>query len=248
MSSGTAVSPVVEVQQYLQVWAESLTEALEPAAEYSLHWQAPADTPVPCSEDLLISVSCAGDLSGELSFRLDPPSARQLAQAQELTDEARNAILDRFRKIASLVSARLQPRKADFQVSFGSGLPSSAVTCWLRAALSTPSIFEVQLSDALAACLQPIQKRDPVPASANLEKLGMLMDVELEATLRFGGRRMLLKDILDLCAGSVVELNQQVQEPVELLLDGKLIARGEVVVVDGNYGLRVTEVVAAPGM
>jgi flagellar motor switch protein FliN/FliY len=53
------------------------------------------------------------------------------------------------------------------------------------------------------------------------------------------------KDILDLCAGSVVELDQQVQEPVDLLLDGKVIARGEVVVVDGNYGLRVNEVLLA---
>jgi flagellar motor switch protein FliN/FliY len=58
---------------------------------------------------------------------------------------------------------------------------------------------------------------------------------------------MLLKDILDLCAGSVVELDQEVQEPVDLLLDGKLIARGEVVVVDGNYGLRVTEVLTNAG-
>jgi flagellar motor switch protein FliN/FliY len=78
-------------------------------------------------------------------------------------------------------------------------------------------------------------------------KLGMLMDVELVVTVRFGGRRMLLKDILDLCAGSVVELDQQVQEPVDLLLDGKLIARGEVVVVDGNYGLRITEVLSSAG-
>lgn len=57
---------------------------------------------------------------------------------------------------------------------------------------------------------------------------------------------MLLKDILDLWAGSVVELDQQVQEPVDLLLDGKLIARGDVVVVDGNYGLRITELVSKP--
>lgn len=73
------------------------------------------------------------------------------------------------------------------------------------------------------------------------------MDVELVVTLRFGGRRMLLKDILDLCTGSVVELDQQVQEPVDLLLDGKLIARGEVVVVDGNYGLRITELLSSHG-
>jgi len=69
----------------------------------------------------------------------------------------------------------------------------------------------------------------------------------LAVTLRFGGRRMLLKDILDLCTGSVVELDQELQDPVELLLDGKPVARGEVVVVDGNYGLRVTELIAPAG-
>jgi flagellar motor switch protein FliN/FliY len=71
------------------------------------------------------------------------------------------------------------------------------------------------------------------------------MDVELAMTLRFGGRSLLLREILDLCPGAVVELDRQVEEPVELMLDGKLVARGEVVVVDGNYGLRVTEVVSA---
>ena len=56
---------------------------------------------------------------------------------------------------------------------------------------------------------------------------------------------MLLRDILELDEGSVVELDRQVQESVELLLDGKLIARGEVVVVDGNYGLRIQEMVTS---
>lgn len=70
------------------------------------------------------------------------------------------------------------------------------------------------------------------------------MDVELDVTLRFGERQMVLHDILDLSAGSVVELNQNVQEPVELLVGKKVIARGEVVVVNGSYGLRVTEIVS----
>jgi len=48
--------------------------------------------------------------------------------------------------------------------------------------------------------------------------------------------------VMELTSGSVVELDRQVEEPVELLLDGIVIARGEAVVIDGNYGLRVTEV------
>ena len=70
------------------------------------------------------------------------------------------------------------------------------------------------------------------------------MDVELEVTLRFGERQMLLRDILELSPGAVVELDRKLQEPAELLTAGKVMARGEVVIVDGNYGLRGTEIVS----
>jgi flagellar motor switch protein FliN/FliY len=78
-------------------------------------------------------------------------------------------------------------------------------------------------------------KLDPV-------NLKLVMDVELNVSLRFGQRQMPLREVLELVSGSVIELDRQVDEPVELLLDGKVIARGEAVVVDGNYGLRVTEI------
>jgi flagellar motor switch protein FliN/FliY len=72
--------------------------------------------------------------------------------------------------------------------------------------------------------------------------LNLVMDVELNVSLRFGQRRLPLSEVLELSSGSIVELDRTVNEPVELYLDGKLIARGEAVIVDGNYGLRVTEI------
>jgi flagellar motor switch protein FliN len=83
----------------------------------------------------------------------------------------------------------------------------------------------------------PPRRTDPLPAN-----LGLVLDVALEATIRFGEREMLLRDIFGLMTGAVVELNQMVNEPAELRVAGRLVARGEVVVVDGNFGLRVTEV------
>jgi flagellar motor switch protein FliN/FliY len=68
------------------------------------------------------------------------------------------------------------------------------------------------------------------------------MDVELNVSLRFGQRQLPLREVLDLASGSVIELDRMADEPVELYLDGRLIARGEAVVVDGNYGLRVTDI------
>jgi flagellar motor switch protein FliN/FliY len=79
----------------------------------------------------------------------------------------------------------------------------------------------------------------PNPEPLNLQ---LVMDVELNVTLRFGQRQLALREVLELTSGSVIELDRQVEEPVELLLEGKVIARGEAVVIDGNYGLRVTEV------
>jgi flagellar motor switch protein FliN/FliY len=72
--------------------------------------------------------------------------------------------------------------------------------------------------------------------------LSLVLDVELEATIRFGEREMPLRDIFGLMPGAIIELDQMVNEPAQLLVAGRLVARGEVVVVDGNFGLRVTEV------
>jgi flagellar motor switch protein FliN len=79
-------------------------------------------------------------------------------------------------------------------------------------------------------------------AIADELNLTLVMDVELNVTLRFGQRQLTLREVMELTSGSVIELDRQVDEPVELLLDGKVIAKGEAVVIDGNYGLRVTEV------
>ncbi len=77
------------------------------------------------------------------------------------------------------------------------------------------------------------------------DNLDLLMNVTLPVVMRFGERQMRLREILELGSGAVVELNRRESEPVELLLDNKLIARGEVVIVEGNYGLRILEVATA---
>ncbi|HTP69340.1 MAG TPA: FliM/FliN family flagellar motor switch protein [Dongiaceae bacterium] len=82
----------------------------------------------------------------------------------------------------------------------------------------------------------------PSALPANVE---LLLDVQLDATIRFGEREMLLQDVFGLMPGAVVELDQLVNEPAELLVAGRVVAKGEVVVVDGNFGLRVTEVASA---
>lgn len=78
----------------------------------------------------------------------------------------------------------------------------------------------------------------------NDKNLDLLLDLELEVSVRFGGRQMLLKEVLDLSSGAMVELDRRVRDPIELILGGRVIARGEAVIVDGNYGIRITEVIS----
>jgi flagellar motor switch protein FliN len=72
--------------------------------------------------------------------------------------------------------------------------------------------------------------------------VGLLCDIELDATLQFGSREMPLREVLELGPGDVVELDRHVSEPVDLVIGDKIVARGEVVVVSGNFALRITEV------
>jgi flagellar motor switch protein FliN/FliY len=73
-------------------------------------------------------------------------------------------------------------------------------------------------------------------------KMDLLLDIELDATLRFGSRELPLREVLALGPGDVVELDRHISEPVDLVVGDKIVARGEVVLVSGNFGLRVTEV------
>ncbi len=78
----------------------------------------------------------------------------------------------------------------------------------------------------------------------NSKTLGLLMDVELPVSVSFGRASVPLKDVIKLTSGSVVELNRGVAEPVELIVNNCVIARGEVVVVEGNYGVRIQQIIS----
>ncbi len=74
--------------------------------------------------------------------------------------------------------------------------------------------------------------------------MDLLLDVELPVSVSFGVTEIPMKDVLKLTTGSIVELNRGVNEPVEVLVNHCLIARGEVVVVEGNYGVRIQQIVS----
>jgi flagellar motor switch protein FliN len=89
---------------------------------------------------------------------------------------------------------------------------------------------------------KPAESAPPPPVLG--PGIELLLDVELEASLRFGCREMPLGEILDMGPGDVVQLDRHVSDPVDLIVGDRIVARGEVVLINGNYGLRVTEVAA----
>ena len=89
----------------------------------------------------------------------------------------------------------------------------------------------------------PVEPEAPQPVTA--EELSRLHDVPVELAVEVGRTKMTIREALALGPGSIVTLNRLAGEPVDLLVNGKPIARGEVVVVDESFGLRITEVLGA---
>ncbi len=219
-------------------------------------------------EPAAAEASAAGeDASAEAEQKAAEKNAADEKERQE-------AVLELARQVAGLVATALHARWGEVQLhaeeakagpswaagASGSLVPSAGETSslaieWslsaaLNAALLAPPSAAVSSQtsagrDSSAPSLVETPEDNDPGVLPGEGKFDLVLDVELNVALRFGRRNMLLREILELLPGSVIELDRQIQEPADLLLDGKLVARGEIVVVDGNYGLRVQQVVAA---
>ncbi len=93
--------------------------------------------------------------------------------------------------------------------------------------------------NAAAADVSPAPEEEQESSSKNL---GLLLDLELAVCVSFGKVQMPFHDVLKLSAGAILELNRSVDDPVEILVNERVIATGEVVVVNGNYGVRIQNI------
>jgi flagellar motor switch protein FliN len=161
----------------------------------------------------------------------------------------------------------LLPETGEGESAEGIGLSQDALDALLAAAAAEiPS--ENSEESALAASADETSFEGTGPASSGMdlpsfdlplsggamevlgspdEPAGMarVRDIPLDVTVELGRTRLLIRDILDLSAGSIVELDKIAGEPVELFANGMLVARGEVIVIDDNFGVRVTEIITA---
>jgi flagellar motor switch protein FliN/FliY len=104
---------------------------------------------------------------------------------------------------------------------------------------SGPPAAEERAGEGRAAA-----ERAPDPRKKETNALDLVMEVELPVSVSFGRAELPLRDVLKLTTGSIVELNRGLTDPVEIIVNNCVIARGEVVVIDGNYGVRIQEIVS----
>ena len=75
------------------------------------------------------------------------------------------------------------------------------------------------------------------------ENIGLIMDVPLEVTVELGRTSKSIQEILDFAPGTILELNRIAGEPIDILVNGKYVAKGEVVVIEESFGVRITEII-----
>lgn len=89
---------------------------------------------------------------------------------------------------------------------------------------------------------EPINEPAVKLDEGEMKNIGLILDVKLPVRVRIGKKKMLLKDVLSMDIGSVIELNQLANDPLDILVDDHVIAQGEVVIVDGNFGVQITSI------
>lgn len=247
------------------VWLEFA--ASEPISAQQAFWISPADA-------TFLAQAFMGETADPLAtFTADHADAvaelfRQISGAAALALKPGLGKEFELRFVAAAAPGWTPATRTRFRVT-PSGHPPLAVHVQLDTALAdaqsaaAPDSTSLARSAPLAA--KPMVAKPPMPpavppgpaappplpppsapaASEASRNLNLLLDMELEVAIRFGKREMQLRDIVELNSGSIIEFEQQIDEPVELLLGGRMIGRGDVVVVDGNYGLRLTEISSA---
>jgi len=229
-----------------------------------------SDSPLASETSISLELQVSGGLPGRLGVQIKGPDALLLAQkflsepsdpTAELKPDHKEALEELWRQVAGQFASGLKGTYGEvkFEVRFSESAAVDGTTFTLLAtdtAAAASLALKFYVSNDLSASLLPPpsatetsqaapKPEGKAPAAGKEPNFDLLMGVNLNLTLRFGQCVMALREVLALNSGSVIELDREVHEPADLLLGDKLIARGEVVIVDGNYGLRITEVADA---
>lgn len=241
----------------LDAWARELAQALEmmTGQAYQVSADEPArPEPAGC---LWYSQAFGGSVSGfavgaeehvwnELGTRALQGAGVELIEPAEARstwfEMVQQAISGAFRTTTKGTAAESEPGR---QIDAPPGDSERR-----HAKITTPDGLALDIYIAASKTLEnresvgPATVPPPAAEAAGAGAIDMLLDVQLPVSISFGYTQLRLKDVLKLAAGSVVELNRQPEEPVDVIVNDYVIARGEVVVLDGNYAVRIQEIVS----
>jgi flagellar motor switch protein FliN/FliY len=222
--------------------------------------------PAPAATEWLVRVSVDGQMAGELRVGVSDEDARRISATVMGFDPAEvadDAVTDTLREICgqaigalhvapetsgvklAVIDVSRHAFEADVIGSYRFTAPGGVTPALVVGgevvvgpAKASAAPVAVAVAQDVPAPVRPASTPSPV---GNLD---LLLDIELPLAVRFGQTELTLQTLTRLGPGSVIDLHRSADEPVEVLVSGKVIARGEVVVVEGNYGVRVTEVVS----
>jgi flagellar motor switch protein FliN/FliY len=228
---------------------------IDTAQQEVLWWEQPLSL----SPDSIIWVGAAAPSWGGIGNRVLRSAGVDDATAEDVRRTYLEVVNQSLSGVASAVSARarqeiscLDGRTAPPSAASGASAYAFEITldeqpfpllAVFAASVANLSDTPVQVP-ARAASLERGRNTGPAQKASSPGSLDLLLDVELPVSVSFGRAQLMLKDVIKLTTGSIVELNRALSEPVEVIVNNCVIARGEVVVVEGNYGIRIKQVIS----
>ena len=228
---------------------------IDPTEQDLLWWEQPLSL----GPDSIIWVGAAGSSWEEVGNRVLRSAGVDDATPEDVRSTYLEIVNQSLSGVASAVSSRahkevscVEGRAAPPSAAPGAGAYAFEITLGERP-FPLLAVFAASIANISDARAQP----DPKPAFAERApaagkdtptgssgSMDLLLDVELPVSVSFGRAQLMLKDVIKLTTGSIVELNRALSEPVEVIVNNCVIARGEVVVVEGNYGIRIKQVIS----
>jgi flagellar motor switch protein FliN/FliY len=231
---------------------ELTPEEIAPAGEEFLWWEQP----LTLGQDARIWIAASSQSWQEIGNRVLRGAGVDDATPEDIRSTYLEIVNQSLSGVASAASSRARK-----EIACGEGRAAPPPASHQGAAYS----FEVTLGEqvltllavftfALANLGETVAQPSVKPAAGDRAlaaaatgapgSIDLLLDVELPVSVSFGRAQLMLKDVIKLTTGSIVELNRSLAEPVEVIVNNCVIARGEVVVIEGNYGIRIKQVIS----
>ena len=211
----------------------------------------------PLSEGWHARLGLSGRGSGQMWIGLATADANAITKRilGNETDPAEGTIRDTLRELIGqaatavtldAVGTGLEIAVEAVEPSFA-GIPTSRPSSWSSQVGDSTIVFTVWSALTIDEVARtPAKPAPPRPLSTGSDTLDVILDIDLPMSVRFGRTELALGALTRLGPGSIIDLGRSPDEPVEVLVSGRVVALGDVVVVGGNYGVRITDVVSRP--